>query len=131
MKLPIFEGVAKSSPFLKFPVWIERWEKLIDQYDEVWRPSILLDHLDDAAREKFVGYESNYAEAMNRLKKFYGDPQKVVACVMKEVLSPSDIKCGDYKSLLLYVDVLERNFNRLLNLDIEHEMSNTSIMSQI
>ena len=131
VKLPMFEGAVKSSPFLKFPVWIERWEKLIDQYDEVWRPSILLDHLDDAAREKFVGYESNYAEAMNRLKKFYGDPQKVVACVMKEVLSPSDIKCGDYKSLLLYVDVLERNFNHLLNLDIEHEMSNTSTMSQI
>ena len=55
----MFEGAVKSSPFLKFPVWIERWEKLIDQYDEVWKPSILLDHLDDAAREKFVGYESN------------------------------------------------------------------------
>ena len=74
VRLPSFEGALKSSPFLKFPVWIERWEKLINQYDEVWRPSILLDHLDDAAREKFVGYESNYTEAMKRLRKFYGDP---------------------------------------------------------
>ena len=131
VKLPTFEGAVKSSPFLKFPVWIERWEKLISQYDEVWRPSILLDHLDDAAREKFVGYESNYLEAMKRLKRFYGDPQKVVACVMEEVLSPKDIQCGDYGSLLSYVDVLERNFNRLQNLDIEHEMSNTSTMSHI
>ena len=131
VKLPKFEGAVKSSPFLKFPVWIERWEKLISQYDEVWRSSILLDHLDDAAREKFVGYESNYPEAMKRLKKFYGDPQKVVACVMEEVLTPSNIKCGDYKNLLLYVDVLERNFNRLQNLEIEHEMSNTSTISQI
>ena len=70
VKLPMFKGAVKSSPFLKFPVWIERWEKLIDQYDEVWKPSILLDHLDDAAREKFVGYKVNYLEAMNRLKKF-------------------------------------------------------------
>ena len=116
VRLPSFEGALKSSPFLKFPVWIERWEKLINQYDEVWRPSILLDHLDDAAREKFVGYESNYTEAMKRLRKFYGDPQKVVACVMEEVLSPNDIQCGDYKGLLSYVDVLERNFNRLQNL---------------
>ena len=38
VKLPSFEGALKSSPFLKFPVWIERWEKLINQYDEVWRP---------------------------------------------------------------------------------------------
>ena len=68
---------------------------------------------------------------MNRLKKYDGNPQKVVACVMKEVLSPSDIKCGDYKSLLFHVDGLERNFNRLSNLDIEHEMSNTSTILQI
>ena len=131
VKLPTFEGAVKSTPFLKFPVWIERWEKLIVQYDEVWRSSILLDHLDDAACEKFVGYENNYNEAMERLKKFYGDPQKVVACVMEEVLTPMDIACGDYKGLLLYVDVLERNFNRLKSLSIEHEMSNTSTMSQI
>ena len=131
VKLPKFEGDAKCSPFLKFPVWFERWEKLIQQYDEVWRPSILLDHLDDAAREKFVGYESDYPEAMERLKKFYGDPKKVVSCVMEEVLSPGDIKCGDYRALLFYVDVLERNFNRLKNLNIEHQISNVMTMSQI
>ena len=68
---------------------------------------------------------------MNRLKKFYGVPQRVVACVMMEVLSSSDIICRDYKSLLLCVDFLERNFNHLSNLDIEHEMSNTLTMSQI
>ena len=83
----------RSSPFPKFPVWIERWEKLISQYNEVWRPSILLNHLDDAAQEKFVGCESNYLEAMKRPKKFYGDPQKVVACVTQEVLTPKDIQC--------------------------------------
>ena len=127
MKLPKFEGAVKSSPFLKLPVWIERWEKLIGQYDEVWRSVV---HDDDAAQEKFLGYESNYSEAMKRLKKFYGDPQKV-ACIMEEVLTPSNIKGGYDKNLLLYVDVLERNFNRLQNLEIEHKMSNTSTMCQI
>ena len=131
VKLPKFEGAESASPFLKFPVWIDRWEKLIVQYGETWRPSILLDHLDDAARERFVGYENNYSEAMDRLKKYYGDPQKVVSCVMKEVLSPSDIKYGDYVGLLSYVDILERNHNRLKHLNIEHEISNTSTMTQI
>ena len=68
---------------------------------------------------------------MKRLKKCYGDPQRVVACIMEEVLSPNDIQCRDYRGLLSYVDVLERNFNRLQNLEIEHEMSNTSTMSHI
>ena len=72
-----FEGAESASPFLKFPVWIDRWEKLIVQYGETWRPSILLDHLDDAARERFVGYENNHSEAMDRLKKYYGDPQRL------------------------------------------------------
>ena len=131
VKLPKFEGALSASPFLKFPVWIERWEKLIVKYEEDWRPTILLDYLDDVAKEKFVGYESNYPEAIKRLKKFYADPRKVVSCVMKEVLSAEDIKHGDYSGLLSYVDVLEKNYNRLSNLGIEHEMSNTSTMSVI
>ena len=29
VKLPMFQGSEKSSPFLKFPVWKQRWETLI------------------------------------------------------------------------------------------------------
>ena len=68
---------------------------------------------------------------MKRLKLYYGDPRKVIECAMKEVLSPKDICLGDYKALLLYVDVLEKNYNRLKSMGIEHEMSNTTTMSQI
>ena len=131
VKLPNFEGDEKSSPFLKFPSWIVRWEKLIIGYDLDARSSILIDHLDEAARDKFVGYDNDYDEAMKRLKSFYGDPRKVVDCSIKEVLMPKDISYGDYKALLSYVDVLEKNYNRLKSLDIEHEMSNTTTMSHI
>ena len=88
VKLPMFQGDEKASPFLKYPTWKERWETLIGEYDVQWHATILLDHLDDAAKNKFIGYDSNYKEAMKRLDSYYGDPRKVVACVMKEVLSP-------------------------------------------
>ena len=131
VKLPKFEGNEKASPYIKWPSWIVRWEKLIVEYDVSWRSSILIDHLDEAAKEKFVGYDDDYDEAMKRLKSYYGDPRKVVECSIKEVLSPKDIAYGDYKALLFYVDVLEKNYNRLKSLDIEHEMSNTTTMSHI
>ena len=63
-----------ASPFLKLTVWIERREKLIVKYKEYWRLMILHDYLDGVAKEKFVGYESNYPGPMNHLKKFYADP---------------------------------------------------------
>ena len=59
-----------------------------------------------------------YEESHERLKKFYGDPQKVVSCIMEEVLSLNEIQFGDYRGLLSYVDVLEGHFNRLQNLEI-------------
>ena len=49
---------------------------------------MLMGHLDDAAKAKFVGYETNYSEAIQRLDAFYGDPVKVVSCINKEVMSP-------------------------------------------
>ena len=38
---------------------------------------------------------------------------------------------GDYRALISYSVLLENNFNRLKNLSLEHEMSNTSAMSLI
>ena len=48
---------------------------------------------------------------MERLDKFYGDPIKLVGCIMQEVNSQGEIVEGDYKSLLQYSAVLENNFN--------------------
>ena len=68
---------------------------------------------------------------MKRLDTFYGDPLKVVSCVMTEVNAPSAICEGDYLGLVSYCGVLENNYNRLSNLDLGHEISNTSSMSMI
>ena len=132
--LPEFKGEEKKkelSPYLKYPVWRKQWDVLIVGYDEDWRSSIFNQKLDDAARNTFVGYENDYNEAMKRLDKFYGNINKVVEYVMKEVCSPREIAEGDYKGLLAYTTILENNFNRLRSLNHEHELSNTMQMSSI
>ena len=131
--LPEFKGDLSSvpSPYLSYPVWRKRWDALISEYDEKYRIDFLLDRLDDAARDKFVGYEQNYTGAMERLDMFYGDPLKVVSCVMAEVNAPSVICEGEYQALISYCGVLENNFNRLKSMSLDHEMSNTSSMTMI
>ena len=104
---------------------------MIEDYEEKWRSGLLFSHLDDTARQKFIGYETNYDEAMNRLNQFYGDPSKIVTCVMREVTAPRIIMEGDYEGLLSYSVILESNYNRLKNINSEHEISNTGCMISI
>ena len=131
ISLPEFKGDPVDQPFLKFPVWLKQWEKLIGEYDEKFWSRLLCEKLDDAASEKIVGLEDKYSEAMEYLKAFYGDPCRVVECVMQEVKGPGVMADGDYQSLVAYSDTLARNFIRLENIGLEHEMSNTSAMSSI
>ena len=130
-KLPSFEGCEKKSPYLKFPVWKKNWEELIIDHDVKYRRNFLFSHLDDAAKEQLVGCEDDYEECMKRLTKTYGNPTKVVKCVMKEVMSPKTVAEGDYDGLVSYSNALERNYNRLKSGNYEHEMSNSTVMTSI
>ena len=71
--LPEFKGDEKESPYLKYPIWRKQWDSLITQYQAEFRDRLLFKKVDDVARSKFIGYESNYEEAMKRLDSFYGD----------------------------------------------------------
>ena len=56
---------------------------------------------------------------------------KVIKCVMKEVQDPDPLAEDDYPRLVEYADILENNCNRLTSMNLQHEMSNTSVMSVI
>ncbi len=133
VKLPTFAGdeMSSPSPFLSFPIWFKQWEAMIPDYDVKYRARLLCDHIDVTARSKFTGFEDNFPEAMKRLEQFYGDSSKVVKCVMKEVQDPDAVAEDDYRGLVEYADILENNFNRLTSMNLQHEMSNTSVMSVI
>ena len=128
--LPNFQGNEKSSPYLKFPSWKKEWEVMIVDYDPKYWFTILNDHLDDAAQERYAGVEE-YDEAMKLLTRHFGDPSKVVQCVFQEISSQDQICDGDYRALVSYSSVVERNHNRLKSLKLEHEISNTQCMNAI
>ena len=131
IKLPDFYGEEKKNPFTEYPTWKIRWDSLIGTYPAEHRWTILLDHLDEVAKSKFVGNNGDYEKAMERLDSFFGDPTKVLACSLKEINSQRDIGDGDHVALLTYSDVLESNFNRLTSLSLQHEISNSSSMKLI
>ena len=126
--LPDFKGDEADSPFLKYPIWRKEWQKLIVEYPDSWHCNLLNKHVDEHAREQYVGYENDYDGALARLDAYYGNPVKVVDCTLSKVMSPSDICDGDYVNLMSYCTVLESNFNRLKSMNLEHELSNTSTM---
>ena len=131
IKLPTFQGDEKASPYVNFPIWKKLWETLIEDYEEKYRAGLLLAHLDDAARGKFIGYEGNYEEMYIRLGRYYGAREKVVKHVLQEVLAQSPIVEGDYKHLVSYSTSLENNFNRLSSMKLQSQMSNISTMTSI
>ena len=131
--LPEFEGKEESSPYLRFPIWKQQWDVLIQGYEDNFRATLLLKNTDQAAQRRFIGFETKYEEAMARLVAYYGVPNKVVACVMGEVNSQLEIEEGDYRGLVAYSDLLESNYSRLkaMGEEYEHEMSNSTSMSNI
>ena len=129
--LPDFSGEDEKNPYLEFPVWLQRWNALIGGYNEKLHSHLLCEHLDSVARKTFVGFENDYEKALEKLKNFYGNPVKVVGCVVDEVMSQSFISDGDYSTLISYSSILENNYTRLTNLNLQHEMSNMRTMGSI
>ena len=131
--LPTFKGDLKSvpSPYLVYPIWRKRWDSLISEYEEKYHVNFLLDRIDESARLKIIGYEEDYVGAMKLLDTFYGDPMKVVSCIVAEVNAPSAICEGDYQALINYSGILEQSYNRLRSMDLVHELSNSSSMAMM
>ena len=73
---------------------------MINDYDEKLRPRLLCQYVDSVAKKTFVGFENDYPKALEKLENFYGNPVKVVGCVVEEVMTQTCISEGDYSSLV-------------------------------
>lgn len=93
--LPHFNGDEKSG-YLKYPVWKAQWDEHIKEYELKYRPTMLLNHLDEKAQHQIVGLETDYDAAMNQLDAYYGDPKKVVRACLDEVRAQPQVNAFDY-----------------------------------
>ena len=130
VKLPKFQGDERTA-FLKFPVWETQWKTQIEDYEEKFRAGLLIEHLDTKAQEQLIGVEIHYVESMLRLRKYYGDPQKVVNACLGEVRAFPGIEAFDYKALVDYKNCIINNNSRLTAAKLKHEMSNMAAMITI
>ena len=74
---------------------------MIVDYDPKYWFTILNDHMDDAAQDRYAEVEE-YNKAMKLLARHFGDPSKVVQCVFQEISSQDQICNGDYTALVSY-----------------------------
>ena len=128
--LPHFSGDEKSA-YLKYPVWKKQWEEHIQEYEEKYRATMLLSHLDDKAQLQIVGLETNYDEAIKQLDSYYNDSKKVIRACLDEIRAQPQVSQYDYKGLVQYKKCLINNHARLQACNLLHEMSNTAAMGVI
>ena len=126
--LPKFSGEEKTA-YLQYPVWKQQWTNNISEYEEKYRATMLLNHLDAKALDQIVGLENEYDKAMFQLDNYYNDAKKIVKACLDEIRAHSNINSFDYKALVSYKKCLVNNFTRLKAGNLEHEMSNSAALS--
>ena len=128
--LPQFSGDEKTA-FLKYPVWKQQWDTHIQEYEEKYRATMLLNHLDEKALHQIIGLETDYEAAMKQLDSYYSDSKKVIRACLDEIRAQPQISQFDYKGLVQYKKILTNNHARLKAAGLEHEMSNTAAMGTL
>ena len=132
MQLPRFSGEEKGGQaFLKYPIWSKRWKSQITDYEDKYRATMLMSHVDAEVQKKLVGLETEYEKAMEKLDRYYGDTRKVVQACTVEVKGHPQVSSFDYKGLLSLKTCLKNNYARLKYKSLEHEMSNSHTMEII
>ena len=56
---PLFSGDERTA-YLKYPMWKKQWATQIVDYEERYRATMLLNHLDSKASERIIGLENDY-----------------------------------------------------------------------
>jgi len=56
--LPHFSGDERTA-YLKYPIWKKQWDTHIQEYEDKYRSTMLLNHLDEKAQLQIVGLETD------------------------------------------------------------------------
>ncbi len=109
-------------------MWLNNWNRHIEDYEEKSHANMLLSHLDKDTARRIIGCEDDYKAAMKKLEDYFGDKRKVIRdCTNKFVNFPK-VLANDYKKLVELKTCIEVNYACMANLNLQHEMSNTQSM---
>ena len=100
-------------------------------YEEKYRTTMLVTHLDGKAADKIVRLKNDYSRAMAAPDRYYNDCPKILAACMKEVKALSHIVAGDYEALVSYQMCIVNIYLWLSMVGSVHEVSNVDMMQQL
>ena len=122
---PTFDGDIR-----KFPTFKTEYGRIMNKAYNRDAFALRQSLLGDAAKV-VLGVEDDYDEMMRRLDAYYGDPCKLIDCIINDIKQLKEIPEGDNKKFIETVNIIERAFLDLKRLNLEKEMSSVSILSMI
>ena len=128
--LPKFSG-DKRTAYSNYPIWKKQWVFHIMDYEEKYRTTMLVTHLDGKAADKIVRLKNDYSRAMAAPDRYYNDCPKILAACIKEVKALSHIVAGDYEALVSYQMCIVNIYLWLSTVGSVHEVSNVDMMQQL
>ena len=124
LEAPKFSGVLRE-----FPTFVNDYRNYMEpEYGE--DAYALRSCLSGKAMDSIIGIEDDYGKMWERLYSVFGDPEKVVDSVLKDLKSLNPVRDDDSSGLISMIDVVERCWLDLKRLGLEKEM-NTSTMITI
>ena len=128
MKMPQFDGDIRT-----FPRFISDVEKFILPKIEHMESGsyILRSCLSGPALEAVRSIDDNLEQMIERLKDKFGEPSKLADVIMNDIKQVRAVSEGDDKAFVKFVTLIENSFNDLARIEMDQEISNSSIVSLI
>ncbi|XP_033122961.1 uncharacterized protein LOC117121760 [Anneissia japonica] len=140
-------GVAEMKPTLKLkrmelPVFdgdVKKYSRFKEDFTKFVQPSTHPDQLAFALRQalsrdplRIIGpVEDEYEKMWLRLDERYGCERKLVEAIINEVENKKEVREGDGKKLIEFIDVVESSYRALVKIKQESEMSNMKVLGEI
>ncbi|XP_033116819.1 uncharacterized protein LOC117116837 [Anneissia japonica] len=127
MELPVFDGDVK------------KYSRFKEDFTKFVQPSTHPDQLAFALRQalsrdplRIIGpVEDEYEKMWLRLDERFGCERKLVEAIIKEVENKKEVREGDGKKLIEFIDVVESSYRALVKIKQESEMSNMKVLGEI
>ena len=127
VKMPSFTGEIRDYP--RFKTDFER--QVMPTISIENAPYILRSCLSKKAANTVKSIDDDLDAMWKRLDEKYGDPAKVVDVIMNDIQNTRNIKDGENRRLIEFVNIIEDGYRDLKRLGLEKEITTTSSVSII